>query len=36
MIVFFGYNTIYNTGENRFNLLLDNCNGRINYNELIN
>lgn len=28
------YNTIDNTEENRFNLLLDNCNGRIIYNDL--
>jgi transposase-like protein len=32
----FRYNTIGETEENRFNLLLDNCNGRITYKELIN
>ena len=32
----FRYNTKEETEENRFNLLLDNCNGRITYKELIN
>jgi len=32
----FRYNTIGETEEGRFNLLLDNCNGRITYKELIN
>lgn len=32
----FRYNTICETEENRFNLLLNNCNGRITYKELIN
>ena len=31
----FRYNTKEETEENRFNLLLDNCNGRITYNGLI-
>ena len=32
----FRYNTVGETEESRFNLLLDNCNGRITYKELIN
>jgi len=32
----FRYNTIGETEENRFNLLLNNCGGRIIYEELIN
>ena len=32
----FRYNTKKETEENRFNLLLGNCHGRITYKELIN
>jgi len=32
----FRYNTIEETEESRFDLLLSNCNGRITYEELIN
>lgn len=31
----FRYNTIKYTEENRFNLFLSNCNGRLKYNQLI-